>query len=420
MHLVGLYEKVRELGPHGWGRPFMYKRSVSQQPPKLTPYKGEYWDTTRAGLWVPRIGGGVNSGNNGYTQVLGNLQWPSMVSINAVQQHTLALDSNYVAGTGGDAISTRFSLRGAETLDKVYFYIVSYGGTAANVNDIVIEVRPGDGTTNKPATGTLTDSEVIDPASATGWVSKQFATPPTISADAETHIIIGDPDGTTDFATVLRGSRGAFGEAAITIMGRWRAYQTTDGFLNSTDGQNYSCIVATFASGLVLGNPFTTQTNATSDQLKKGLLINGLTEAIKIIGATTGTGASGYTSIELWTGANGPGGSPTATGTCPIFFASNISKYGFLFATAQTLAKATQYRVVFEYNTNTNSPVKYEIGSGADATLKSLMFGGGSWMWTNEAAGPVWVDDDDAWPNMTLLVEDQVAVPDPPIYQLGI
>ena len=30
----------------------------------------------------------------------------------------------------------------------------------------------------------------------------------------------------------------------------------------------------------------------------------------------------------------------------------------------------------------------------------------GNWKWTEEQAGPVWAEDNDAWPQMSVLVED--------------
>ena len=84
---------------------------------------------------------------------------------------------------------------------------------------------------------------------------------------------------------------------------------------------------------------------------------------------------------------------------------------GFLFGTPPTLAKATQYRLVFTYGSATALPRKLTIGTGADANLKAAMLGGGGWYWT-EANGTIdWSNDDTAsWPQVAVVIEDQIAV----------
>lgn len=418
MYLVGLYDKVREVGPMGYGRPFMYKRSVSQQPPKITPYKGEYWDKTREGLFVPRIGGGIGfSGQQRYTYV----SIPGFYATStALSQSTLALDSNYVAGTSGDAISVRFVLPATKTFDSIYFFITAYTGTAANVNDISLEIRE-DAASGLPNTSATVDTDTVDPASATGWIVKQFATPQSLTGGTTYHAIVGDADGSgTDYATVLARVAMMQTPAGNTNAVLWNGSTTANGFIAASSLNLPSSICLKFSDNSILGNPFSTAETPASATLAKGLLISGLTEQLKLFGVLSSSTNANYSQVDVFAGTALSDSTPFATADKAVLSPTVTTPNGFLFPSVVTLAKSTQYRIVFRYSGSTNTPVKYNIGTGADATLKSAMFGGGSWYWTIDSAGPVWVDDDDAWPNMVMLVEDQVAVPEPPIYQLGI
>jgi hypothetical protein len=409
--MIGRFEKIRAIGPSGYGPPLMLDRGSKSTNAQVRPYKGEYWDRARTGLYVPRIAGGI--GFSGTTQVVGRITIPnSLANTAGLAQTTTALDSNYVAGTSGDAIGARIVLPATKTFDTLYFFITGYTGTAANVNDLDLEIR-AEATGGIPDTTGTIDTETLDPASATGWVSKQFATPQNLTGGTRYHLIVGDADGNgTDFATVLQAVSIMF-TGNISGADTWHRTLTTGGWAsgNTVNNKQASSVCAKFSDGTAIGCPFSTATSPSNNQLRRGLLMSGLTETIKILGYLSSSSTGAYTGVEIFAGTDLSNATPFATADQPIMaVASSTNETGFYFSTPVTLAKSTQYRHVFTYNADTTVPVMYEIGTGADATLKSMMFGGGSWYWTIDSAGPVWVDDDDAWPNMALIVEDQIAV----------
>lgn len=408
---------MRALGPTGWCSPaYLYTRGRGQTGPELAPFRGDEWWRSPEGIWVPALRAPWESeqrrgvGFAGRKQKGGVVALPMIGTTDSLTQGTQALDTAYTAGSAGKAIGIKIVLTETLTLDKVYFFITAFTGTAANVNDIDIEIRAsaaGGPDTTAPG---LVDSDVKDPASATGWIAATIATPPSLTAGTAYHIIIADADGGgTDFATVLRNTNNSL-QDSDAAHANFQFEFTTNGFSSNNAGNTLGAIVVTFSDGSAWGHPFTTAGTVSNNALQKGLLIDGLTEQLKIFGAVTPINNASFSGINLWTGTTGPGGSAGAQATYPITGPTTSSPTGFMFGTPPTLAKSTQYRIVFTYSGALTRPSKYDIGTGADANLKACMLGGGTWYWTEEVAGPAWSDATSSWPAMALLVEDQVAV----------
>jgi len=408
MHLIGRWERVRELGPHGWGPGLLYDRKWNVMRPNTAT--GEWW-RCRSGFWH-RV---VQILTDQAGALRGAMEFGCLtVGFPQEQQlsfTTTTLNSNYVYVTTGNATGGRLQLPATKTLTDVYFFIVSYGGTAANVNDLLVEVRDD---SSKPG-ATLHSSVVVDPASATGWIKATGFTQ-TITGGTLYWIVVGDPDGGASNA-VIQGrcsvsSSNVVGE--IRTMGAWFANATTaNGWSTASINTAIPVFVLVFNDGSVVGFPFTNDAAPSNDANQKGLrMVGGFTEDVKLWGAKIGS-VAGFTALNVWSGTDGPGGSPTAQGTKALVGVSTLTTtqhVGVMFDSAVTLTGGADYRITFDNGaSNMQVPRKAQIGTGADANLRAAMLGGGNWYSTSESAG-AWSDSTSEFPLMALLVEDVVAI----------
>ena len=113
----------------------------------------------------------------------------------------------------------------------------------------------------------------------------------------------------------------------------------------------------------------------------------------------------------MWAGANGPGGSADASGTTPLAgnAIATASEQGYAFETPPSLTQGTTYRLVFTYAAAATIPIRFQIGTGADATLKSAMLGGNAWYWAEANGTTDWSNDNTAeFPAVDVILEDFV------------
>ncbi len=145
---------------------------------------------------------------------------------------TIAFNNNYVSGTSGNAIAARYLVPvGGKTINSVYFFISSITGTAANVDDINLELRPeASAGAATPATGTLTESKTHNPSSTTGWRAVTGWTS-VLTALSRVFFIVGDADGGgTDFATVNAVASLMDSSVSLQSETRFMSARTTGGF----------------------------------------------------------------------------------------------------------------------------------------------------------------------------------------------
>lgn len=404
MHLVGRHRLVRRLGPDGLSPALVLSRARGQWPVTLAPYRDEEFITAPSGFLIPAICGGALSSPQSPVHHVG---WNTAASL---AQTTLALDSAYTFNSAGDAITSRihaFPLPN-DTLTDIYFYITGYTGTAANVTTINYEVR--NVASGLPGT-TLHASGTVNPASATGWIHISGLSFAMVQGTAYA-IVIADADGNiTDYATVLRN---VTVDSTIDRYLSGIALQTTGGWAsgNATSfiGAN---IVLAFSSGAVLGRPFALSANSGFTTNQRGLYVTSFTEQIKLAGFQSLNTSAGFSGINLWEGATGPAGSAAANGDTVITDATLAGgvNNGFVFDAPYTCLKNTVYRVVLTYGSSAAVPPKMQIGTGADANLRKAMLGGSAMYWAEANAAIDWSNDDlNAWPDVALLIEDQVAV----------
>jgi hypothetical protein len=323
---------------------------------------------------------------------------------------TLALNNNYVAGTSGNALSVRYLCPpGGKTINNVYFYISSFTGTAANVDDLNLELRPeASAGAASPDTATLTESKTYNPSSTTGW-NKVTGWTSVLSALARVYFIVGDADGgATDFATIA--TRLAFMDvtSGSQHLCRWLSVTTTGGFAsgNSVAGSVVGNMVLTFSDSTVFGNPITGGTAPASDTNRRGLVIttSGLVANVPIFGAVWTVASASISGLEIWTGSNGPSGTASNVST-DILYGAAANRLGCLTSggTPYTLLAGTQYRIVATYSgAVTSGPQRLDIGTGADGNLYYAR-ANATTDWSNDLISSL--------PAMGLLVDGQIAAP---------
>lgn len=401
MHLIGRWERVREIGPRGWGHGYMLDRKWSE----LRPVKGEWWRTKR-GLWVPTAlvdqRGALNFAKWGGPFVgYGLNESNSYVVTN--------LSTAYTYGSAGAAIGNRITLLDTLTLNDVYFRINAYGGTAGNVNDIDVEVR--NESSGKPGS-TLHATQTVNPSSATGWI-KTTGFSFSMTGGTTYWLVVADPDGGADFAAVTNraGFSSNVGDVTKLFALLFSPGTTSNGFSTIGLTDTWAIMALHFSNGLTIGNPFTANATVTSDTNQKGLYMgNGFDADVRLWGVR-GVGANtAWNAVNVYAGSDLPNASTFATTSSVLYEpASGTNIGGFIFAGALRLSGRQTYRVVFGFASTQGQPRKLSIGTGSDANLRACMLGGGNWYYTTENGGPGWTDDQDGYPQMALLVDDVVA-----------
>jgi hypothetical protein len=405
MHLVGRHVLVRPHGARGIGPRLVLSQPRAQWDATVTRYTDEDFAVLPSGLAVPAIRGGA--GWSAGAQLGFVYAAPEMGA--SVSQSTLALDSAYTNGSAGDAIAALTMMPASLTLNNVYFFITGYTGTAANVNDINVEIcTQGSGKPN--STPAATGS--VDPASATGWIKTTGFTQ-AMTVDTPYWTVVGDADGGgTDYATVLRN-------VTATQEGRSRtaAFQTTDGWATVVTGTTaQSGVVLNFSNSTSIGWPITANAAPSNNTNRRGWNLSaGLTDTIKFYGMLLGSGNSLTSSsgLEVWADDAGPSGSADGSTTTRMQTSvAGATTTGYVFApsTGYTLLESTPYRIVFTFSGNSTSVGRRQIGTGADAGLRAAIWGGGNHYWAQANGTTDWSNDNiSEYPQAMLLFEDQVA-----------
>ncbi len=385
MHIVNRYHQVRILQGYDISLPHILdtKKGTLSLPPKLRELSKSIFT------------------NRGYPKLCFGTPTTGTISANS----TTLLNSAYVAGTSGNAVSVKFMPFDNLTLTDLYFYIESYGGTAALVNDLELEVRSGTNTGPGTTGPSLLASTTVNPSSATGWLHWSGLSV-ALTAGSLYYFIIGDADGgVTNFARIVhQGTYVTSNEQSRYVF--WMPYTTTDGFTTGTRGFSLPPCVAVFSNGTVYGWPFgSSSTHNSSGTYQRGLHVLTLSVAIKLFGVTYATSNASISGVNIWTDPNGPAGSPLASSTRS--WGATVA--GFLFPSPFiSLAKATPYRIVFTVGSGTGQPILASIGTGADSNLRAAMPYGGDWYSTQDTSN-VWADDTNSLPIMGLLVEDIIS-----------
>lgn len=321
-----------------------------------------------------------------------------------------ALNSNYTSGSAGACTGGLFWHHIASNITDIYYRIASYTGTAANVNDINVEVRTYDFTNHKPTTGApgLTELVVSNPASATGWIKVTgFNAAPT--ANARFFVVVGDPDGNgTDCANVTRS-------IGFTIDHQQGPLGFIVGACNSTNGFStisyavdcYPALVLVHANGSVQGNSNTALANHTSNAVYRGNYFGDVPFSCKIFSCYSGDATLCLNAVQgkVFDSSTGPGGTELYASSSSLIF--NTLHYGAIYARPfPQLRIGNAYRIVLKPTSgNWTGPQRFQIGTGVDDNLRKARAGYGSWYQTDENAGN-WTDTTSELSAMGVVMED--------------
>lgn len=412
MHLIGRYRRIR--GYSGITQEFTPPWLLDHKWGTARPCGGEEWWKSPSGVWLAVKD--LLRDESGLVGVRGSVNMtPWILGFSpesgggSVVMTTIALDSAYTAGSAGDAIAARFLCTRTVTLNAIYFYISSYVGTAANVNDIDYEVRTGSSTAPTTTGGALLTSGTVNPSSATGWIGITGLSQ-SLTGGAHYWIIIADANGNgTDHAVVHQRAAGQQPGGATRDAILYQACRTTAGFsAGATRDAAISKILAVFSDGTAAGSPYVSNTLLTNDSNQKGLYLSGVTEDISIIGATSDI-ASGST-LKVYVGSTGPSSGEAASGTTTIDFnnGSGGDVKGVFLSTPFTLEKGSAHRIVGDSAGNHQWPRMLTLGTGATTTMMKPFMGQGDWYQTSESGG-AWADVNTQMPFMSIWLEDSVA-----------
>lgn len=392
MHLIGRWQKVRELGPMGWGRPFMLDRKWR----RLLKHSesGEWWKS-KEGLWLPVIRGAAGYSYRGVPRAL--LWYADVSSFNNFSQNTI--NNNYTAGSAGTAIAARHYNGPADTLQDIYCYIPN---APTGSPTLLWEVRTNN--VNKPDTsGAAVASGTFVPTS-TSW-NKIAGVNVALSANTVYWIIIAGQS--ADGSNHADIQRSVFGDnSGTSIYSQWANGFTSNGWVSASVFNAWASICASFASGKVMGCPYVTQTGGGGTN-RRGIRIGSIDPHIGIAAMVGASGAlTGTDLAEIWLDANGPGGSPDYASDLQVL--TDVGSIaGYMFGTPRTIPSGSTARAVFRYSGGGSTPIKMNIGTGADDNLRKMMFGEGTWYWTQANGTSDWSNDDiNGFPQMHLLTED--------------
>lgn len=336
--------------------------------------------------------------------------------------NTVALDSAYVAGTSGDATAVRYHPGVTRTLNSIYFFISSYTGTAANVNDLNLELRnqASAGSTTPDTTATIATA-VKDPVSATGWIASTGWSN-ILSAFTPYFVVIGDTDGDgASYATI--SYRVPYFESYLSATGinvnisRFSSFITTAGWVsgNSNSSTTIGAFVLAFSDGTSFGCPFSATGVPASNTNQRGLRIttNGLITDLPIYGVIWGTSASQMSGFKIFVGDAAPDSTADHISTNLLYNTASATGAGCLLSAGSiyTLLSGTAYSIVATYSGATNGgPRRADIGTGEDATLRKAMPGAGEFYWRQDDGGSTWANDlIGSIPAMGLLIDGQIA-----------
>lgn len=324
-----------------------------------------------------------------------------------VADTTVVLNALMVFGASGVATAVRLVGNG-KALDSTNFNIASI----ANTPSLAVRVR---GQTTLKPNNTVADSVTAQSAAA-GWTKFGTFSGATLTLGTLYYVSLEDGDA-VNTATVNQTSTRMVSSALIDV----RSSQSFEMFATNT-GNGWSTVtnvstpgeaVHKFTDGTFAGNPISTSQNPSGSQ--KGLKwVGGPTADIDIFGAIYDTviTAANFTSGQIWSGTNGPGGSGNVDeSSFGVDNGVNIVGWATS-AVTKRLSAGTDYRVNAKRSASSaQGSRQLQIGSLNNSTagdLRACLPYAGNWSWTDGTSGS-WSDDADSFPSLLLLLNDQVA-----------
>lgn len=328
----------------------------------------------------------------------------------------LALDSNYVFGTSGDAIAGQFVLPEDLTLTDFWFVASAKTGTGSTDGNINWEIRSGLGRgVNFSPGSTLVVSGTIAVSGITAdtWTKVTLGTPQALSKGVFYSLIIGDADGDgTNYITIRNHTR----SASCSLFAASQL-QTADGWATAGSINTHSATLALkFSNGFVCaGSPIRATSTLTNNQVLRGVKITLPAGGPALIWSgfqVFSAALSGWVCGILKGAASVPSDYPSGalwTNTLPAdvnYSNSQAAMQYFFPETMPRLVGGETYYLLFKPNANATVPAKTTAWSGMDSNLRKLLSGhwGIDCSFVVEASSSTWTEDADATAAIALLM----------------
>ena len=420
MHIVNRFEKVRLFNPK---QCYMSPEFVFNTKTHLVaPYNIEDWK-----YFDYKYKKNIASFRGGNTAYPWQIFEPNMLMMGILDTEssftnsTFDLSGNYVPNTSGPAHGIACWQNVNSPISDIYFYIASYGGTAALVDDIDVEVRNWSTVNNRPdgSSGGLIQKVTVNPASATGWIKVSgFSASPTYQGRYA--VVIGDPDGGGNYAR-LTINCGQLRQHSNYLHALLMGQLTTSNGWSSGAGTTYGSstesppnIVIVHQNGYVEGNSLVTITAHTSNTVTRGLYMGDVPFGFRILMFCHINGSVNAQTGKVFDGTTAPTGTALYTTTDNLFrHNDNLSRGSMFRRPFPELVPGSAYRVVMTPTSgNSTVPAYINCGTGSDANVRKARFGYGQWYYTDSSGGS-WVDTVDSVPDMSIVVSDVVSTNTP-------
>jgi hypothetical protein len=323
------------------------------------------------------------------------------------------IDSAYSHGGAGDSVMIRYVCPTADTIDELYVFLHSNGGTLGNIT-MSAEIYNEGSTASRPgSTSRDTSTATTMPGSTTKWIKFAFGSPYTPAVGEILWFVVKNTSAspTVDFPGIRTDTILAQINSGIT-------YHYLSGFTSTNSGSNGTIAAETpfvvKQGSSYFGQPFTTSASVTSNTLERGFRFTP-TEDIVVSGAGYGSATANINEIRILADATAPGGS--ALHTFDLDSTSNLitsDLMGGIRFTPITLTGGTTYKATCTFGAATTNPLVLTI---EDYASYSSVFD--SMRDQSTLLLPEYVIDDGAggWttnknlcPELWLLIDDMPAI----------
>jgi hypothetical protein len=308
------------------------------------------------------------------------------------------LSADYTAGSLGTACAYRFIPPKSGIITKLAYFITARAGTPPNS---VLEIRQHSGSTVPVVTapGLFASQTVTPPGATTTWTQLTLSTPQAVTQSTPIWFVFATPTGASagnSISIATNGGPTAFDNAGAILA----AVTSSNGFSTGSVVVGTPPVVFQYDDGTVVGYPYTTNANYTSNTLRRGLKLTPLTMPLTVSGVNVNSGAS-ITAIEVYNEGSPPGS--------PIISRSVTGSIAIQAATFEPFVLDPgmgSVRIVCTFSTNSTAPgyLLSEDYAANAAFLGPCRFGGG-WCSTIDDGAGGWTDEQDRLPRLALLVD---------------
>jgi hypothetical protein len=279
-----------------------------------------------------------------------------------------SLNVAYVHNTSGTGIGIRYQCPTADTIDELYVFMDAFTGTLGNIT-MACDIYNESAVTTRPGT-TARDSSTATamPNAADKWIKFTFGTPYTPTVGEVLWFVFYNTAAApgTDFPQIMTVTNLALSTlgANANFTGKTNVFTTAAGFSAAGTVVFEAPFVVKQGSNY-FGQPYTQQTATyyTSNTLKRGLVVSGVTEDLKIFSVDFLNAAAAYNGIKIFDSATGPDDAALRTenlGTDANEVTDELNG-AKVFDTDFTMTGGSAYKAVLTFGSASQLPVVAQI-----------------------------------------------------------